>query len=351
MAAPAPGLTTEDCRICLGEGWCAGRPATEQSQRQTASPRPPSDVVAADATAELIAPCRCSGSIGYVHKQCLQQCLLWDAEMDSPLRCSICKTDYNAVVQWHGMLTSPALLAVTFRQFVAMYCQLATAMFAAAAAYRAGFSWATVAARSLLGVTFSVGGVWAIRGLWKMLRMPGDSPPEDRRARPGLVVAFVFIAGYWLLVAVVFVMAPAELFGQLYTRPGAELDRGTECVPLSDMHMVDSRGHNVTQSERRIVEPTLTEYTLATAMLLTFGHGIVTSRVRYIQPMLQVFSAIMIVGCVILTPVRWVACCCAVILTLLNAVMLRADINDHPAEHCTVEIREPHDAAQRAPVW
>eukprot|EP01062_Namystynia_karyoxenos_P031854 TRINITY_DN23598_c0_g2_i1.p1 TRINITY_DN23598_c0_g2~~TRINITY_DN23598_c0_g2_i1.p1 ORF type:complete len:361 (+),score=68.82 TRINITY_DN23598_c0_g2_i1:80-1084(+) len=172
MAAPAPDdLLAGDCRICLGEGWhspapraadAAARPAAGGPQcalRQRApsvgppraapgaGARPaadrPSDEVAADTAAELIAPCLCRGTSKYWHKECLLRWLRDAAALSLPLHCGACLTAYRTVNQRRGLLTSPAPVAVEFREFVIFYWALAAAAFAAEyinPSWRIGFS-------------------------------------------------------------------------------------------------------------------------------------------------------------------------------------------------------------------
>ena len=68
-APPPPGDDDDVCRVCF-------------------------DVVGENADDALIAPCRCAGTMKYVHRSCLDACRVSGFDPSSLTRCGLCKADY-----------------------------------------------------------------------------------------------------------------------------------------------------------------------------------------------------------------------------------------------------------------
>jgi E3 ubiquitin-protein ligase DOA10 len=69
---------------------------------------------------DLIAPCRCSGSVGKVHRACLDQWRAVSLNPDSFTRCDICTTPYRySVLPFVASLPCYLGLPVTYAAYVA----------------------------------------------------------------------------------------------------------------------------------------------------------------------------------------------------------------------------------------
>eukprot|EP01062_Namystynia_karyoxenos_P037150 TRINITY_DN27059_c0_g1_i1.p1 TRINITY_DN27059_c0_g1~~TRINITY_DN27059_c0_g1_i1.p1 ORF type:complete len:378 (+),score=56.50 TRINITY_DN27059_c0_g1_i1:80-1135(+) len=144
----APGAITDECRICLGPGRHSAAPSAASGTPAAGAPqqlRPPSVRPAGAAAAagappaahagddpgpaeQLIAPCKCQGSVRYVHKECLLVWLRSQAGKESVPKCCVCKAEYHVVAQKYGLFTSPGAVFIACRMFykVAMLLVAAT---------------------------------------------------------------------------------------------------------------------------------------------------------------------------------------------------------------------------------
>eukprot|EP00755_Sulcionema_specki_P024052 Sspe_Gene.80365::Locus_50719_Transcript_1_1_Confidence_1.000_Length_824::g.80365::m.80365 len=76
--------TLVECRICKGDGV------------PSSSPHPACDEAQGD---ELVAPCRCRGSVQYCHQRCLIKWLQGKVDNFQPLRCELCGYPYKVCMR------------------------------------------------------------------------------------------------------------------------------------------------------------------------------------------------------------------------------------------------------------
>eukprot|EP01062_Namystynia_karyoxenos_P031853 TRINITY_DN23598_c0_g1_i2.p1 TRINITY_DN23598_c0_g1~~TRINITY_DN23598_c0_g1_i2.p1 ORF type:complete len:408 (+),score=68.73 TRINITY_DN23598_c0_g1_i2:80-1225(+) len=372
MAAPAPDdLLAGDCRICLGEGWyspapragIAAHPAAGGQQQRAPSvgppraapgacPRPTSGEVAADAAAQLIAPCKCQGTVRYVHKDCLLPWLRREAELCRPLQCGACLTAFCVVTQRRGLLTSRAPLAVKFRQSTMVHWGIVAAITAAVSVSRGcGISWASIAAYCLLAVILCLGSVWAFseaariqeQVLEQMFTLPA---PESFADLSELGAAFVFNGGFLFHYAGLAALNAARIWQQLYPDPGGSFlllaGNSTARAVISLAELARSHVAPRARSEDARMEGIWVLSWMAAVFVASIVHAVVTRRARYLQPVLQVIMAMHLIFLFHPYPLVLVGLLCSSICTLLNAAALWVDLRTHGHEHAPVlDVQEP----------
>eukprot|EP01062_Namystynia_karyoxenos_P018786 TRINITY_DN16996_c0_g2_i3.p1 TRINITY_DN16996_c0_g2~~TRINITY_DN16996_c0_g2_i3.p1 ORF type:complete len:398 (+),score=57.17 TRINITY_DN16996_c0_g2_i3:78-1196(+) len=360
-----PDQITGDCRICLSEGWhlpapraadAGADPAAGGPQQRTPSVGPPSHEAAADAAAELIAPCQCRGTGKYVHKECLMCWLRREAALfrPVPLRCGACQSAFCIVTQRRGPLTSQALLAVNFRQFTWTHWGITAAIVAAVSITQAcGISWASFAAYCLLVTVLFLYGAWAYCNALMQLKPEapiGHGPAGLLRfsTRAELAYASLWCAMILVFLAVSKAYMAVDMLEQLDPDPDGSFCLSAGHAAAYDQARFEERREFCGSKMTDLVPEDLflyLWYIVAAGLVFLIAHSLVTRRVVHLQPALQ---ALMTLYLFYLGPLsaphqlNLEVLLMSAICTLVNAVALCMDLGVHTHEgELILDVLEP----------